>query len=406
MKSDADRSVDRRVDRSAPRTAEAGIDADSGTDSAIPARNDLLARVAHDLRSPLNAMVGWLYLLKSARSPPEMLAQALAGLDSAVARQLHLVEQLQQVSHLLSHGVTYTYSDVDVIDLLRRLAQSHAGLAATHNVTVSVSEEGSVSRIRTDGGRLEASLSAFVDNAIRHGLGQGSVSIHACAAAESVVVTIRDCGIGLSASELNNINAPLDRVGPAHECGKIALSIAIARTVIEQLGGTVSITSDGPGTGTVVTVWLRIGRLAAKRQSATRKARDGPLNGLHTWIFSDHFPESSVLAELLRRHGVDVRAARATNTTLAEYANWSAGSGDRFVLLRWGASNRAGESIIQLLRHAERNAGAARTPGVAISNRSTPPILRDVVAAGYDALLLMPFDATELLHWFEARLVR
>jgi signal transduction histidine kinase len=142
---------------------------------------------------------------------------------------------------------------VDVADAVRRAVGADPGGAA-----VSVSIAPDAARVTADAGRLEQMLRNLISNARRHTPDEGQIDIRATRDGDRVRIAVADTGCGIAAEHLPHVFERFYRADPSRDraTGGAGLGLAIVRRLAEAHGGSVTATSEGPGRGTTVTIWI------------------------------------------------------------------------------------------------------------------------------------------------------
>jgi signal transduction histidine kinase len=218
-------------------------------------KSDALATMAHDLRAPLNALVGYAGLLGEGAFGP--LTDEQSEIASILERQsIELVDLLGatlDVARLETGQLPLRMEDFSLEDLLRDLEIGTFARAARAG-TLTFQSPRELPRLRTDRVKVKEIVQNLVDNALKHS-GEGAVEVEASAVPErdTVRITVRDSGPGIAADVLPHLFEPF-RPGAASRRGT-GFGLYIVRCFVEALGGRVAARSVS-GEGTAVTVEL------------------------------------------------------------------------------------------------------------------------------------------------------
>jgi len=218
-------------------------------------KSDALASMAHDLRAPLNALVGYASLLREGAFGP--LADEAREIAATLERQaIELVDLLGatlDVARLETDRLPVRCEEFSLADVLGSLRVSTFARAARDGV-LAVHVPPDLPRLRTDRVKVKEIVQNLVDNALKHGAG-GTVAVEATVAPErdTVRITVRDTGPGIDADAVAHLFEPF-RPGAARTSGT-GFGLYIVRCFAEALGGRVAARSR-VGEGTAVTVEL------------------------------------------------------------------------------------------------------------------------------------------------------
>jgi signal transduction histidine kinase len=235
---------------------------------AIEARDEFLAVASHELRTPLTPLRLQLQLLAElvrAGSPdaaPTSATPALdtpklsAGLELAqrqITRLEKLVEHLLDISRVSAGAVDFQRQEVDLAVIARRVAARLGGEAARAGSVFDVEASGEVLGW-WDGPRLERVLDNLLSNAIKYGAGH---PIELCVTADEreATLVVRDHGVGIAPEHHSRIFERFERAVSGRHYGGFGLGLWIARQLVSELGGTISVASS-PGDGATFSVSL------------------------------------------------------------------------------------------------------------------------------------------------------
>jgi len=240
--------VERMSERIAEQLAE--------LERAAGRRNELLANVSHDLRTPLASMQGYLELLLL-RHGSLAPAEERNYLETAVRqseRLGRLVGDLFELTKLEAEEAQPHPEEFSLAELAQDVVQKFALDARQRHVELSAagSDEGSAVRVHADIGMVERVLENLLDNALRLTPAGGSVTIELEHDAHRAQMAVRDTGPGIPADELPGIFERYDRADRSVPGGHGGLGLAIARRIVNLHGGELSVCSAS-GSGTCFT---------------------------------------------------------------------------------------------------------------------------------------------------------
>jgi signal transduction histidine kinase len=222
------------------------------------ARREFLTTIAHELRTPLTSANGYLQMVQMGMLEGEMLDQALGAISTNITRIIGLTNDI-----LFLQEMDLIFSDFDEIDLKAMLAEllvDVAVYAEEMSVSLSLDAPDNLPVFPGDRKSIERAFSALLDNAVKFSLNGGEVKVSLVKENKRLVVTISDEGIGILPENQEQIWERFWRTEEfeGHLFGGIGLGLAIAKQVITQHGGEVTVES-APGEGAVFTVELPVG---------------------------------------------------------------------------------------------------------------------------------------------------
>ena len=236
-------------------------------------KDEFLATLSHELRTPMNIILGWLDALMKQKSVRDRGA-ALATIQRNAQLQARLIDDLLDMNRLLSGNVRLDLTPVDIGATLRLASEGlrPAAVAKGVNVTTSIGAPGITAL--ADAGRLQQVLWNLLHNAIKFTPKGGHVHVGAAARAGQVTVVIEDSGHGISREFLPHVFERFRQQDSSttRESPGLGLGLSIAKHLIELHGGTIRAFSEGPGTGATFTVELP----AAPASEDARPAETAP----------------------------------------------------------------------------------------------------------------------------------
>lgn len=217
-------------------------------------RKAMVADIAHELRSPLTNIRGWLEVTRDGlvEATPDLITSLH---DEALVLQ-HIIDDLQDLASADAGTLRVHPQALSALELLRQVAVVHRAQAADAGITVTVQAEEGL-EVFADPARIRQVLGNLVSNAVRHTGSGGQVTLSARAVDEAVEVSVADTGCGIAEAELPLI---FDRFWRSEKSrnrstGGSGLGLAIARHLVLAHGGTIHAESI-VGAGTTMTVRL------------------------------------------------------------------------------------------------------------------------------------------------------
>lgn len=224
---------------------------------AVELRRQMTADVAHDLRTPLAVMAGYLEALRDGVLSPSPERFETMHLEAQHLRRL--VEDLRTLSLADAGELTLNREALPPGVLLEQAAAAYQHQAGRQGIALTVDAAPDLPPISVDPDRLAQVLGNLIGNALRHTPAGGQIRLAAGHEGRHVRLTVRDTGSGIPADELPHVWDRFYRGGAAREGdgGESGLGLAIARSIVGVHGGTISAKSS-PGQGTTFTINLPV----------------------------------------------------------------------------------------------------------------------------------------------------
>lgn len=227
---------------------------------ATALRRQMTADIAHDLRTPLTVMTGYLESLRDGVLKPSP-ARFQVMYDESRHLQ-RLVEDLRTLSLADAGELPLTREMVAPASLLQRHAEAFKHRAGQKGVSITVAAEPGLPLVNVDPERFAQVMGNLVSNALRYTPSGGAIRLEAARGDGTVVVTVRDNGAGIATESLSHVFERFYRGDSARHEDESGLGLAIAKSLVEAHGGAIAVTSR-PGEGTTFTITLPAGEEAS-----------------------------------------------------------------------------------------------------------------------------------------------
>ena len=282
------------------------------------ARNDFLATMSHDIRTPMNAIVGYTNIARSHSDDAEMVSNALEKIGSSSHYLLSLINDILDISKIESGKMQLSCAPCDLGDVFRRIEDITALQAKNKSLVISYDHSGVLHyKVNADELRIEQILINIISNAIKYTPEGKTVDLIAGEepAGEGRYryrFIIRDTGIGISEEYLPHIFESFTREEKTtvSRIQGTGLGLAITARVVELMGGTISVRST-LGEGSEFTVELELDSL--ENEEITEETGDAPadLTGHRVLLVEDNDINAEIAAMILSQYGI--AADRAEN---------------------------------------------------------------------------------------------
>jgi PAS domain S-box-containing protein len=224
-------------------------------------KDDFLAIVSHELRTPLNVALGQVAMLRSGRLDQEQADRAWVSLQRNLALQARIIEDLLDISRVVTGRLTLDSRPVDFGAIVREIVDETTAAAAARDVTIVleiVSADPAYTSLMGDPARLRQIVSNLLSNAAKFTPAGGQIDVVLHAAADEILFRVTDTGIGISPEFLPHVFERFSQADstPRREAGGLGLGLAITREIVTLKGGTITVDSAGIGRGATFEVRL------------------------------------------------------------------------------------------------------------------------------------------------------
>jgi PAS domain S-box-containing protein len=372
-------------------------------EEASRGKEDFLAVVSHELRSPVAATLMWIRLLRIKGGDPEFRSRAIDATEVSLRAQLKLLDDLLDVARTRTGKLGLELKPVSLAPIIRAAVAATTPAAADKGVRLETAIEGDVGTVDGDEVRLGQVVGNLLWNAIKFTRSGGRVIVAASQVAGRAQITVEDDGQGIAPDLLPHV-FELFRQEDAPYGGRrsgLGLGLAVVKQLVEAHGGHVIAVSDGRDRGTSMRVTLPL--IAAPVVGATRDSVEGPktprtrsqtLAGLDVLVVEDEVEMRSVLVEVLEMYGAAVTAAGSLSEGTSMLARTPPDVLVSDVLLPDGD----GYTLVRRLREAERRSGR-HTPAIALTSLSAAADRERALEAGFDQHLAKPVEPDVLIGY-------
>ncbi|WP_341524756.1 PAS domain S-box protein [Nostoc sp. UHCC 0302] len=229
-------------------------------EAANRTKDEFVAMVSHDLRSPLNAILGWSKLLRTRRFDQATFTSALETIESNAKSQAKLLEDLLDMSRIIRGQLQLDVRQVNLAAIVGVAIETAYPSANAKNIHLESRLDKSIPAISGDTNRLLQILGNLLSNAIKFTPSWGRVEVQLSTITESnshsALIQVSDTGIGINPEFLPYVFERYRQGHSTHKQGGLGLGLAIASHLVELHGGTIQATSPGVGQGATFSIKL------------------------------------------------------------------------------------------------------------------------------------------------------
>jgi PAS domain S-box-containing protein len=231
----------------------------AAADDASRSKDEFLATLSHEMRTPTTAIIGWTQLLKSGRLDADNVTRALEALDRSAQAQNVVLQDLLDLSQIVRGAMRLRLQRVRVASPLREALETVEPAARAKGLDVCVTIAPDLPAIDADADRLRQVFWNLLSNAVKFTPEHGTIGVTARHGDADIVIDITDSGSGIPAEFLPFLFEPFRQAAPSmtREYTGLGVGLAIVKHIVEAHGGVVQATSGGPAGGSRFTVRLR-----------------------------------------------------------------------------------------------------------------------------------------------------
>ncbi|HEU4835321.1 MAG TPA: ATP-binding protein [Pyrinomonadaceae bacterium] len=362
-------------------------------------KDEFLATLSHELRTPLTSLLGWSSVLREGRRDEKVLAQGLDAIDRNARVQAQLIDDLLDVSRIVSGKLNLDVRPLDITSVARAAINVVQPAADAKGITLDYVAEPGLGAISADSARVHQIIWNLLSNAVKFTPHNGKISVRVERNGSDARVTVRDTGQGIDPEFLPRV---FDRFRQADSSttrsfGGLGLGLAIVRHLVELHGGTVYAQSDGVGQGAMFTVTFPL--LADRTEPVTvahsqevSVADSYALDGLRVLLVDDEPEARQIISTVITRTGAEVKSCESAHEALAKLSEWK----PDVILSDIAMPEQDGYSFIRQVRSLPRDKGG-ETPAAALTAYARDIDRRQALAAGYQMHIAKPIGASQLV---------
>src|SRR5262245_25471936 len=317
----ADVTIRRRVDQARAELLIREQAARGQAEAANRSKDEFLAVLSHELRTPLHAIYGWARMLRAGSLDPGTIDRALAAVERNSALQAQIVEDLLDVSRVITGKLVLELGPVDLTDVAHVAAEAIRTQATARGVRVELQAESVGTIVTGDPARLQQVLGNLLSNAVKFTPGGGRVTVRVCRTETEARLVVRDTGRGISPEFLPHVFKRFSQADSSttRTYTGLGLGLAIVRHLVELHGGTVSVESEGEGRGATFSVTLPLrapGQDGRAVKPPPPPAPPGHRAGIHVVVVDAGADSLALAAAVLTWSGAHVSTARSAMEAL------------------------------------------------------------------------------------------
>lgn len=350
------------------------------------AKDEFLANLSHELRTPMTAILGWAHLLQLGDLEPDQVDLGLRTIRQSGEAQAKLIDDLLDVSRIVTGKLHLSPVPVDLTATLQNAVAAIRPAAEAKKQRLEIQLSGGPVTVLGDASRLQQVFWNLLSNAVKFTPAGGVVRLIAAESGPDVAVTVQDSGEGIAAEFLPLVFERFRQAAtPQRGRTGLGLGLAIAKELIELHGGSITASSAGFGRGATFTVSLP--QLSGDRVAPARAERSSPrhdrLRAVRVLLVEDDSSTRTLLATILSSFGADV--ADAASAVDAEAALLS--FDPQVLVTDIEMPGNDGIVLLQTLRSRH-----STLPAIAVSGHADDGSRARVAAAGFNGFIAKPLD--------------
>jgi PAS domain S-box-containing protein len=369
----------------------------AAADSANRAKDDFLATLSHELRTPAAAMIGWTELLKGGRLDSERTKKAIGALERSARTQAAVLNDLLDVSRVVRGVMRLHVRRTNLPDIISEAIDTIEPAVLTKRLQLKLTIAPDVSIVDADPDRLRQILWNLLSNAVKFTDSGGLVTTAIRGDDRGVQLIVTDTGQGIPREFLPQVFERFKQAdsSSARRHGGLGLGLALVRELVELHGGIVSADSQGPGHGSSFVVQLPAAEHVRLPSNAPVSVATTSLAGTHVLIVEDDDDGREIIVQALEDAGATVSAVSGARDALALLCGAEATT-IQVLVTDIGMPEEDGYTLLRELRQLPVDQGGD-LPAIAVTSYATVEDRRRALKAGFVAHIGKPFSPMTLV---------
>src|SRR5258706_5012817 len=380
----------------------------ANAESATLARDQFLAIVSHELRSPLNGIKSWTHVLENRLSEADpAVRRALAGIMIGVEHQVRLIDDLLDVTRAMSGNLGLAKQSMALLPVLADAVESLRALALEKGLRVVTDYALGEHEVHGDPDRVRQIFVNLLSNAVKFTAAGGTIRVSATTQDAMAVIEVRDDGAGIAPEFLPYLFDPFRQAdqGSSHRGQEgLGLGLALVQRLAELHGGHVTCESEGPQRGAAFRVFLPLLRDGGARVLLGHAAAGGPglttlpsLAGIDVLLIDDQLEARESVAALLAQAGARVSATASGQEAMAHLERAEGSGAAEVVVCDIAMPDEDGYATLKRIRAWESSRAVARRPAIALSAFTQREDRIRALSEGFQMHLTKPVAPAELI---------
>ncbi|AHJ29823.1 ATP-binding protein [Nodularia spumigena CS-584] len=381
----------------------------NAAEAANRAKDEFLSILSHELRNPLNSMLGWSKLLQKKQFDQATINKGLAAIERSAQAQAHLIKDLLDISRISAGRLRIDAQKLDLVSVIESAMEVVRFSAEAKNIQIESNLAPAPRSMVGDANRLQQVFWNLLSNAIKFTPSGGKVTISLDYTDFQAQIQISDTGYGISADFLPHVFERFRQADGSRTRSNpgLGLGLSIVRYLVELHGGTIDAESQGEGQGATFTVRLP---LQAPQQQISLPISTEPatcinqpelsmdeipsLEGVRVLVVDDQADICQLFKIVLEEYGAEMTGVESAKQAIATL---KANPGGYDVLLSdIGLPEEDGYSLIRQVRKLSPEAGG-QIPAAALTAYAEYADHTEALAAGFQMHLAKPIPPAQLL---------
>ena len=368
------------------------------------AKSSFLSNMSHDIRTPMNAIIGYTTLAKKEKNVPPEIDAYLTKIEASGRHLLTLINDVLDLSRIENGKMELEPESMNIVTAFDEMKELFAAQMGAKSINYKVDCAGVVHKmVICDNSRLERVLLNLISNACKYTPDGGRVSVtlkeEEISEKESLyVISVKDTGIGMSPEFAATVFEEYSRDKSAASIQGTGLGMAITKSIIDLMGGTIEVKSEeGKGSEFIISLKLE---LSEEPELVPEKAGDeavqSDFSGMRLLLVDDNAVNREIAAMILKEYGFELDTAENGKIAL-DMVSATAPGYYRAILMDVQMPVMGGYEATRAIRALD-NAERASVPVIAMTANAFTEDINEAKEAGMNAHVAKPIDVAQLIQ--------
>ncbi|MGE5655512.1 MAG: AAA family ATPase [Actinomycetota bacterium] len=358
-------------------------------------KDEFLAVLSHELRTPMSPILGWVQLLRTGNFDRATTDRALEIIERNAKLEVKLIEDLLDISTILQGKLTLNIEAVEIAPIVLSAIETVNLAASAKSIQIQTKFEPGVVKVLGDANRLQQIFWNLLANAVKFTPADGRVEVRLESKGVYAQIEMSDTGSGISPEFLPFVFESFRQAdgGTTRKFGGLGLGLAIVRHLVELHGGMVRAQSQGEGKGATFTVTLPLLAAHEQKEGTPQQLNSNlDLKGTKILVVDDEADMLELVTCLLEQSGAQVISVTSATEALTAIAH----AKPDLLLSDIGMSEMDGYMLIRQLRTRSLEEGG-EIPAIALTAYATEVDRQQALAFGFQSHITKPVDPQQLL---------
>jgi PAS domain S-box-containing protein len=385
----------KRIEKEREELLQREKNAREAAETANRVKDEFLAILSHELRAPLNPILGWAQLLQIRTFDKAKTAEAHAIIERSARSQAQLIDDLLDIAKILRGKLPMESASINLATVINAALDIVRPAALAKSIIVSL-DLPDIGQVSGDAGRLQQVVWNLLSNAVKFTPNHGKINIQLQRNGDQAEIIVSDTGKGIDPDFLPHIFESFrqEDASITRKYGGLGLGLSIVRTLVEAHGGTIFAQSKGENLGAIFIVRLPLLEIQQEKEQLDHSAKhELNLTRVRLLIVDDDLDNRELLTVVLEQYGAEVMSAASAAEALACLEAFA----PDILVSDIGMPEVDGYAFLQTIRSLPIEKGG-QVPAIALSSYTRDQDIKRAFDCGFQQHVSKPMDLDHLIQ--------